>query len=177
MPEDLEPDEIMEEDSPRPAPKKGKSKLLIFGVPIVLIQIVAAYFIVVKFFLPSYPEGEEAEEQQAEEQQIPPDQFGFTWGYNDQTITLWDGKRNRYIVVGLTFETEKEPVATELLPSREPQILDIVRATISSKSMDQLTNPRFQEDTLKAEILAKVNYILPEESTVYRIFMDQFVLQ
>jgi flagellar basal body-associated protein FliL len=177
MPEELEPDEIMDEESPRPAPKKGKSKLLIFGVPIVLIQIVAAYFIVVKWFLPSYPEDSAAEETQQEEVQIPPDEFGFTWGYGDQTVTLWDGKRNRYVVVGLTFESQAEAVTTEVLPTREPQIKDIVRSTISSKSMEQLTNPRFQEDTLKAEILAKVNYILPEDNSVTRIFMDQFVLQ
>lgn len=177
MPEDLEPDEIMEEDSPRPAPKKGKSKLLVFGIPIVLIQIVAAYFIVVKWFLPSYPEEEAAQQEEQQEEQIPRDQFGFTWGFKDQTITLWDGKRNRYAVVGLTFEAETEQVVAEVLPGREPQIKDIVRATISTKTMEQLTNPRFQEDTLKAEILAKVNYILPEKSNVYRVFMDQFVLQ
>lgn len=177
MAEDIEPDEIVEEESPRPAPKKGKSKLMVFGIPIVLVQIVAAYFIVVKWFLPSYPEEHAPEEEQKQEEQIPKDKFGHTWGYKDQTITMWDGKRNRYAIIGLTFESDNEEVTNIILPAREPQVKDIVRSTISSKTMEQLTNPRFQEDTLKAEILAKINDILPEDDGVYRVFMDQFVMQ
>lgn len=176
MPENVEPDQVMDEESPKPAPKKGGSKVLIMGVPVVLISIVAAYFVVVKFVLPKMPEPEKSAKQETQIQKKP-NVFGFVWGYKDQTITLWDGRRSRYCVLGITFETDEELIVKEILPPRESQIRDLIRATISMKTMEQLNNPLFQEDTLKSEILAKVNEILPEGKTVRRIFIDSFIIQ
>ena len=177
MYEDMEPDEIMEDEAPRPAPKKGKSKMMIM-IPMVLVMIAASYFIVVKFLLPKYPEAEEGQVQEEEVIKRAPDEFGFTWGYKgSQTVTLWDGKRNRFCVISITFESMEESVTTEELPKRETQIKDMVRSTVSSKTMDQLNNPVFQEDTLKPEILAKMNDIMPEGKLINRIFLDEFILQ
>ena len=60
-------DDATLEEGPAPAPpKKGMPKMIIFGIPILLIFGVISYIIVVRFFLSEMPEPVEEEIVQEE---------------------------------------------------------------------------------------------------------------
>ena len=154
MPEDFEADDMMEE-SPAPSkPKKGKSKLLVIGIPVVLIQLIAAYFLVNLFLKPEMPEKENVVEIEKPAEKT---KFGVEFLITDMTINIpTTERRTRYFVADVGFECETQAVADEIT-KRLIQIKDVVIGTVMSKSLEQLSSNQFVEDTLKIELREKIN--------------------
>lgn len=174
MPEDFEADEMMDEGPAKPVAKKGKSKLLIIGVPVVLIQLVAAYFIVMYFFKGDMPETKK--EAVVEEVKKEKEEFGAPYLLEDLTINIpSEGRRSRYFVTDIGFECESEAVAAEM-GEREMQIKDIIIGTIMTKKVEQLLSSKFVNDTLKLELRNKVNDVLME-GIVKSVYLSERIIQ
>ena len=154
MPEDFESDDVMEE-SPTPSKaKKGKSKLLVIGIPVVLIQLIAAYFLVTMVLKPEMPEKEEAAKI---EKTVEKTKFGVEYLIPDMTINIpTTERRTRYFVADIGFECENQAVADEIT-KRLIQVKDVVIGTVMSKTLEQLSSNQFVEDTLKGELKEKIN--------------------
>lgn len=176
MPEELEADETMEETPSKKKVKKGKSKLLIIGVPVVLVQLVAAYFIVMWLLRPSMPEKEKVEEPKTEaKKQKAKEAFGLPYVIEKLTINIQsEDKRSRFLVGNIAFECKNEATLKEMT-ERDVQIKDIVIGTISSKKLTQLSDNTFIEDTLKAELRDKINDILMN-GQVKSVFFSQRII-
>jgi len=98
MPEDFEADEVMDETPAKAKAKKGKSMLLIVGIPVVLVSIVAAYILVVGVFLPLMSEKEITSDTGTKETKKT--KFGVPFLIEDLTINIpTDEKRNRYLQI------------------------------------------------------------------------------
>ena len=174
MPEDFEADEMMDEAPAKAKAKKGSSKLLIVGIPIVLISIVAAYFIVVGVLLPSMPEKDV--EEKTEIKKVEKREFGEAFVIEDLTINIpTEEKRNRYWVGDFGFECENQKTVNELT-LREVQIKDIIVGTIMTKKIEQLLNSNFVEDTLKAELRDRVNNVLTGGGSVMEVYLSERVI-
>jgi flagellar basal body-associated protein FliL len=161
MPDKLEADETVEETPSKPKVKKGKSKLLTVGIPVVLVQIILAYIIVVWLLRPSMPEKEKEEGTKTEvKKPKKKEAFGIPFMIEKLTINIQsEDKRSRFLVGDIGFECEAQKTVDEMT-TRVVQIKDIVIGTISSKKLAQLLNNTFIEDTLKTELRDKVNDIL-----------------
>ena len=158
MPEDFESDEVMNETPSPSKAKKGKSKLLVIGIPVILIQIVAAYFIVNLFLKPKMPE--KTEEVVEEKKTVEKKDFGLPVIINDMTINIHtEERRARYFVATVGIECEDQAAFDEVT-LRMVQVKDIIIGMVMSKSIDQLQSNEFVEDTLKYEIKDRINEVL-----------------
>lgn len=174
MPEDIEADEVMEEAPVKAKAKKGKSKLLIIGIPVVLIQILVAYFLVNWLFLSSMPEKETKANTEIRPKKKKP--FGVPFEIQDITINIpTEERRSRYFVTDVGFECENEATAGEM-SSREFQIKDIIIGTIMSKKLEQLLSNEFIEETLKVELRDNVNDVLVKGS-VESVYLSERIIQ
>ena len=172
MPDDFEADDMME-DSPAPSkPKKGKSKLLVIGVPVVLIQLVAAYFLVQIFFKDDMPE---KEEEVVIEKPVEKQAFGIEFLIPDMTINIPSSdRRARYMVADVGFECEDQAAVDELTV-RLIQVKDLIIGTVMSKSLEQLSSNQFVEDTLKSELKEKINETLMN-GTVRKVYFPSRII-
>ena len=172
MPEDFEADEMMEEAPAKSVPKKGKSKLLILGIPIVLVQLIAAYFLVMYFFKEDMPEKEKVVEVKEVKEK---EEFGIPYTISDMTINIpTDERRARYMVADFGFECESADVVTEM-GIRDVQIRDIIIGIVSSAKIDQLMNNQFIQDTLKVDLRDRLNAILMKGS-IKSVYLSQRVI-
>ncbi len=173
MPEDFEANEVMDETPAKAKAKKGKSMLLIVGIPVVLVSIVAAYILVVGVFLPLMSEKEITSDTGTKETKKT--KFGVPFLIEDLTINIpTDEKRNRYLVTDIGFECKNQKTYNEM-NTRLVQIKDIVIGTIMSKRLEQLLNNKFIEDTLKTELRDKVNAVLMGGS-VLNVYLSERVI-
>ena len=174
MPEDFEADEVMEEAPAKAKAKKGKSKLLIIGIPVVLIQILVAYFLVNWLFLSSMPEKETKANTETRAKKKKP--FGVPFEIQDITINIpTEERRSRYFVTDIGFECKNEATKEEM-GYREFQIKDIIIGTIMSKKLEQLLSNKFIEETLKVELRDKVNDVLVRGS-VESVYLSERIIQ
>lgn len=174
MPEEFEADEMVEETPSKPKAKKGKSKLLIVGVPVVLIQLAAAYLLINWLFVDKMPEKEQKEV--SVEKKKEKTKFGLPYSIENLTINIpTEERRNTYMVANIGFECEDDKTVAELT-LRNNQIKDIIISTLMSKKKNQLMDSKFVDDTLKSELRDKINDILMDGS-VLNIFFGSRIIQ
>lgn len=178
-------DDMMDEAPPSAPPKKGKSKLMVIGIPVIIIQLILAYIIVTQIFMTELSEKNVQEaDVQNEEEEIPSETVEFKLCYlvEDLTVLLFDGKRSKYLVTSVGFETGDQKIYDEMA-LRDSQIRDIISSTAGSKEIEQLYSVHFREDTLKQELKDKVNAALSSvekndpNKRVRNIYFSQYVIQ
>ena len=168
---EFEDDATLDEGAAPAPPQKGKSKILIMGVPDVVILAAVAYFVVMKFVFPEMPESVEEEIMEEIEEAQP---FGLAVGFDDLTVNIQEGRRTRYVVFSTYFEVADEATSTELT-GRTVQVKDVLLNTIRSYSIDQLNNGLFIEDTLKSIVKEKVDALLVS-GEIETVFFPSYVV-
>ena len=174
-----------EEKQETPPEEKKKSlsinpKIFIIGLPLFIVQLIAVYFITANILLSKvqeHTEGqtEEPKTEESEKKKENKTELGkFIYSIEDIIVNpaSTEGKRLLLTSVGLDLKSEEE---LQSIKSKEILVKDIIVSTLSSKSLNQLSNSAYK-DSLKTEIADRLKQSLPslELNTVY---LSKYIIQ
>jgi flagellar protein FliL len=167
--EDFEQSESYETSAP--PPKKKSSKLVLFLIPVLLMQAVGAYYLVMKYVRPIMPEKEaEVVEEVVEENK---EDYGLEYVLENMTANVIDGKRSRFLVFNATMETVEQGAVDEM-SKRDRQLKALFLSEIVLFPMDMLMDVT-RRDTIGEKMRLKVNDILIN-GAVKKIYFDQWIV-
>jgi flagellar FliL protein len=166
--------------------EKGKGlniKVLLFGIPIFIVQLVVVYFITANVLLnkiqathSSSTEPIPAEtKKEAEQPKANSQELGkFVYMVEDLIINPanTDGKRLLLSSLGFDVSTEQEH---QELKSKEFLLKDAVISIMSSKEVARLSNIVYR-DTLRTEIMKRLSVIMPKVR-INTIYFSKYILQ
>lgn len=170
--------EISPAAAPAAVPETSKEsmslqKILMIGIPIVLVQIVLMYFIFVKFIAPSMSPAQNAAAEQGP--------AGNTAEEASQVLVIKDLIINpagtngtRFLLTTVGLEVPSAEIKAEL-EQKEIQTRDILNTVLTSKGLDELTIPQFKE-TLRKEIQEKLNANL-RSGKISNVYFSKFIIQ
>lgn len=178
-------EDLTNPETPLEKKKSGfNNKIILFGLPLFVAQLVAVYFITANILLSKmHGAAESIEEGTAHDSvNISTDSVlkpGIELGiyiYSVEDIIVnpaqTDGKRLLLATVG--FDLGSEEQKTEL-NSKEVLVKDIIISTLSSKTLQQL-NDSLYKDTLKIEISKKVMQYIPGVK-LNSIYFSKYIIQ
>jgi flagellar FliL protein len=148
-------------------------RLLLLGLPILLVQGCLAYFIVTKFFISSASTDEQEEsikkEDVEEERKI-----GEIYIIKDIIVNPAETRGKRFLNTTVAFEFKDSSVGNELV-KRDVQIRDTLINIFVSKTVEELDGVE-DKDKLRQEILEKVNAWLTT-GKLKQVYFTSFVMQ
>ena len=172
----------VEENNLKPEKSGGFNiKILLFGLPIFIIQLVAVYFVTANILLSRIQNNHTAETQTpaqtqtAAAQTTKPKELGkFIYVPDDLIINPanTDGKRLLLASLGFDVATDKEQ---QELKSKDVLLRDAVISVMSSKGLEQLSSSTFR-DTLRMEITKKLATVIPDVK-INTIYFSKYILQ
>jgi flagellar FliL protein len=167
-------------------------KLLIFGVPAFLVQLVVIYFLTAKFVVPmtlqsqigkiakhetknEHTDGEETtdEETEAEEEESAP-KVQQVYVVKDLIINPAGTNGQRYLLTTIAFNVSSESALKEL-EGKELLVRDMLNSILTSKTMDQLIDVA-QREALREEIQKRAKEIL-SRGKVKGVYFSKYVVQ
>lgn len=148
-------------------------KILIIGIPIVIVQIVLIYFVFVKFIAPSMS-GAPAHAADAEPASDVKEEAAQVLVIKDLIINPAGTNGTRFLLTTVGLEVPTAEIKAEL-EQKEIQTRDILNTVLTSKGLEELTIPQFKE-TLRKEILEKVNANL-RTGKVRNVYFSKFIIQ
>ncbi|MCX6169917.1 MAG: flagellar basal body-associated FliL family protein [Ignavibacteriales bacterium] len=167
----------------QPKEKKGLNlKILLFGIPIFIVQLIAVYFITANFLLNKVQTNHSATEtpqvetkKEAAPAQASSKELGkFVFMIEDLIVNpaKTDGKRLLLSSLGFDVSSEKDD---QELKSKEVLLKDAVISIMSSKEMTQLSNIAYR-DTLRTEIIKRLAQVMPAVK-INTIYFSKYILQ
>lgn len=150
-------------------------KILMIGIPIVLVQVILMYFVFVKFIAPSMAQpangAAPAEHEAAPEAK---DEATQVLVIKDLIINPAGTNGTRFLLTTVGLEVPSVEIKTEL-EQKEIQTRDILNSVLTSKGLEELTVPQFKE-TLRKEILEKLNANL-KTGKIKNVYFSKFIIQ
>lgn len=163
--------------------KKGFNvKILVFGIPLFIVQLIAVYFITANILLDrlhannTSAKTKPAEAVTAEKKETPKSkELGkFIYMVEDQIINPANTDGKRLLLSSLGFDVASEQNMQEL-KSKDVLLKDVVISVMSSKSMEKLGNIAYR-DTLRIELTNKVKQLMPTVQ-INTIYFSKYILQ
>lgn len=166
------------------SPKKGLNlKVILFGLPLFMLQLVVVYFVTANVLLNKIKENEElaksdttqvkAEDTlKAEKQKVELGKFVYV--VDDLIINpaQTDGKRLLLSSIGFDIPTEQ---SQQELKEKEVIVKDAIISVLGSKTMDKLGNSAYR-DTLRIEISHRLAELMPEVK-INNVYFSKYILQ
>jgi flagellar protein FliL len=161
----------VEEEKTEEAPKKAFPKLIVFlVVGMVVMGIVA--LLVVRFVFTPVQEEKKPDDQPAEEAQKF---YGNLFSFEEAIIVnLAETNGQRYLKVNLQLEMSEAKLEEELT-ARRAQLMDLIIAILSSKTIDEVSST-IGRNRLKREMIDKLNAELVT-GKIINIYFTEFVIQ
>ncbi|MCX6135323.1 MAG: flagellar basal body-associated FliL family protein [Ignavibacteriales bacterium] len=169
--------------APQPAPaappaKEGLSmkKILMFGGPIILVQIVVIYFLVTKFLAPSPAQGgqEVVAAEHDEKKGEGGEQTTQIVVIKDVIVNPAGTNGNRLLVTTVGIEVLTAEAKTEL-EQKEVQTRDVLVTILTGKRLEELAAPE-QRDALREEIGKSVSKLL-RSGKLKNVYISKFIIQ
>lgn len=164
--------------------KKGFNiKILLFGLPLFIVQLVAVYFITANFLLNKMhasdagADGHGAGKKDSTEvvKEEKPSEFGkFIHEIQDQIVNPVGTDGRRLVMVSLGFDVPTEENKKEL-EAKDVLLKDAVLTIMSSKDLTQLSNMAYR-DTLRTEITERLHKTMPEVK-INTIYFSKYIIQ
>jgi len=162
--------------------KKGFNiKILLFGLPLFIIQLVAVYFITANFLINKMQvradEGTDAAKKDSAEiaKNEAPAEFGkFIHQIEDQIVNPAGTDGRRLLMVSLGFDVPTEENKKEL-EAKDVLIKDEVLSVMSSKGLAELGNMAYR-DSLRIQITDRLKTIIPTVK-INKIYFSKYILQ
>jgi len=149
-------------------------KLIIFIVPIFIIQVVLIYFLVGKFLSqPQSPQPAYVNEQQQVETEDTLRDFSV-YVVNDIVINPAGTNATRFLLTTIGFEVTSEDTKEELT-RKDLQLRDILNTILTSKRLEELVNVD-QRALLREEIIAEVNGLI-RSGSINQVYFSKFIIQ
>lgn len=161
--------------------KKGFNiKILLFGLPLFIIQLVAVYFITANFLLnkmqtQTADDLKSTKNDTAQVAKEKPAEYGkFIHEIQDQIVNPAGTDGRRLLMVSLGFDVPSEENKKEL-EAKDVLLKDEVLSVISSKGLAELSNMAYR-DTLRAEITERLKTVMPTVK-INKIYFSKYILQ
>lgn len=150
-------------------------KILMFGGPIVLVQIVVIWFLVTKFMSPSTAQGGQQPGAVAtEEKKGEGEQTTQIVVIKDVIVNPAGTNGSRLLVTTIGLEVPTPEVKSEL-EQKEVQIRDVLVTILTGKRLEELAAPD-QRETLREEIGQRVNKLL-RNTKLKNVYISKFIIQ
>jgi flagellar FliL protein len=156
-----------------PAKKSMMKNILIFGVPLFILQIVVIYFLMVKLVYPATanhatetPAQEEVAKVEAEEEQI--------FVVKDLIVNPAGTNGTRFLLTTVGFEIGTQEARQEL-EKKEVQVRDLLNTILASRGLDQLIDSR-QKESLRQEISEKTGAML-KSGKLKNVYFSKYIIQ
>jgi flagellar FliL protein len=177
-------DETKVEETAAPSEKKKglNIKVLLFGIPIFVVQVLVIYFITANILLnklqanhsPAVQASTETKKE-AEPAKTNSQELGkFVYMIEEIVINPAKTDGKRYLLSSLGFDVSSEPEHQEL-KAKEVLLKDAVVSIMSSKEMSQLGNIAYR-DTLRREIVKRLSVMMPKVK-INTIYFSKYILQ
>ncbi|MEW6652366.1 MAG: flagellar basal body-associated FliL family protein [Bacteroidota bacterium] len=155
-------------------------KILFFGLPLFIIQLVAVYFITANFLLnkmqtQTADDLKSTKNDTAQVAKEKPAEYGkFIHEIQDQIVNPAGTDGRRLLMVSLGFDVPSEENKKEL-EAKDVLLKDEVLSVISSKGLAELSNMAYR-DTLRAEITERLKTVMPTVK-INKIYFSKYILQ
>jgi flagellar protein FliL len=148
-------------------------KMLMFGVPIFLVQVVVIYFLVTKFIFPSG--ATQAAEKKAEpEVEKKEELVREVYVVGDLIVNPAGTNGTRFLLTTVGVEVDSPQTKTEL-EKKDIQVRDALISILTSKGLDQLGRID-QRDLLRSEIAQKIGDLLTSGKPK-NVYFGKFIIQ
>jgi flagellar FliL protein len=147
-------------------------KLVLFGVPVFLVQLVAIYFLMSRFISPSSAAPKEgAKPAEVKEQAEHPVNIFVV---KDIIVNPAGTNGTRFLLTTIGFEVST-PEAQKELERKEVQVRDVLNSILTSKGLDELVSVE-QRETLRVEISQKVSEMV-KSGSLANVYFSKFIIQ
>lgn len=162
---------------------KGKGRLLKVGVPVLLVQVIVAYFLASSIIVPSLVKNATAGATEKAGAEAAPDdkedasdgeEFGSIYRLDDIIVNPAQSRGAQFVLVNLAFEVAKEDEVKEL-EKREVQLRDLIIQLISSRTIDQLDDAS-DKDSLRVAISNQVKAAIPKLH-LKNVYFSNYIIQ
>jgi len=188
MPEKVQAQQVQTPQEQAVPQKSGKKTIFFVAIPIVLLQIVIAYLLVLdlnsKTNSPSDKKDEKAKTQAADkkigdEYKINESEYmishpEFLFIVKDLIVNPAGTGGLRYLLTSVEIEVSNEKAFAEI-QSKEVIVNDILINVLSSKTLEELSDVTKRKD-LRREIAKKVDEILTQ-GRVQNVYFSKFIIQ
>jgi len=163
-------------------------KVIMYGVPIFLVQVVVVYFLTIKFILPMsagqppVDATQPAEDSRSEEHDngegagegASEDPEKQIYVVKDLIINPAGTNGTRFLLTTVGFQFS-DPQARANVEKREIQVRDMLNTILSSKGLEDLVNVQTR-DSLRSEIASKVGPLV-KGGKLTNVFFSKFIIQ
>lgn len=148
-------------------------KVLVFGVPIFLVQVVLLYFLATKFLVPTTAvQATEKKAEPASEKKEEPARQVYV--VSDLIVNPAGTNGTRFLLTTIGVEVDSPQTKSEL-EKKDIQVRDALISILTSKGLDQLGKVD-QREVLRGEIAAKVGEML-KSGKPKNIYFGKFIIQ
>lgn len=171
-----------ETQSQQPAESSFTRKLIIFGIPAFLVQLVVVYFLTAKFVVPLAVQNSVAatpgtataapsEEGSPSSADVKDD---FIFVIKDMIINPAGTNGQRYLLTTIAFNVSTEE-GMKSLEKREMAVRDLLNTVLTSKTMDQLIDVSKRE-ALRQEIFGQ-SKTLVNNGVLRSVYFSKYIIQ
>jgi len=158
-------------------------KVILFGLPIFIVQLIVVYFVTANILLnkvqgtaaPSdstaVDQGEKAGENA--EQKGKPSAGNFLYSVDDMIVNPAGTNGDQLLLTSIAFDLAS-PEAEKIIKEKEIVVKDMIISVLSSKTIVQLNNTLYK-DTLRAEISKKLQTNLPQIK-VNKVYFSKYII-
>jgi flagellar FliL protein len=104
-----------------------------------------------------------------------PHKFGRVVALDSVVVNVAQTEGRRYLKATVHIEVPEEDKVVKEVESRKPQLLDLIVATLTKKTLSEVTAPEAL-DRLRGEVLERVTQALGPDR-VRQVFITEFVVQ
>ncbi len=172
------------EGTPAPEGEKKKSpkmkKLLMFGIPVVVVQLVLAYFLIGR--VTGTASAEKTEEAGVEETTEAPKHgekgaavdSNFVFIVKDIIVNPAGTNGLRFLLTTIGLEVTSPEVLADL-EKKEVQVRDALITILSSKTLGEIDRVN-ERDSLRVEISHKISPFV-KDGTLRNVYFSKFIIQ
>jgi len=160
------------ETPPPTAPSAAKRSLAFLPTLGILAALAAGAFAVVLFVVrPMFPPPAPSNVAREPVSQ----KFGRVVALDSVVVNVAQTEGRRYLKITVHLEVPEDEKIAKEVEQRKPQLLDLIVATLTKKSLAEVTAPEAL-DRLRGEVLERMTQALGPER-VRQVFITEFVVQ
>jgi len=163
--------------APQPAPQQGFTlkKILMIGVPVLVVQIGLVYLLISNFFAPRVAAGQQGVATESKtDNKVAEDQTTQIVVVKDVIVNPAGTNGTRFLVTTVGLEVPTVAAKKEL-EEKEIQTRDVLITILSGKTLNELVTTE-DKDSLRAEIERRVNAILIS-GKLKNVYLSKFIIQ
>ncbi|CUU06634.1 flagellar FliL protein [Candidatus Thermokryptus mobilis] len=186
MPEKVQAQQVQTPQDQTASQKSGKKTIFFVAIPIVLLQIVIAYLLVLDLNSKTNPPSDDGkiktqavDKKIGDEYKINESEYvishpEFLFVVKDLIVNPAGTGGLRYLLTSVGIEVTNEKAFAEI-QSKEVIVNDILINVLSSKTLEELSDVTKRKD-LRREIAKKVDEILTQ-GRVQNVYFSKFIIQ